>query len=68
VTFAFPFGKKFYFCAKYQTMNYEENNNHESMASEPSEALYGLDYLKKLHEGMSFEDLRAAYIQEKYGI
>ena len=49
-------------------MNYEENNNHESMASEPSEALYGLDYLKKLHEGMSFEDLRAAYIQEKNGI
>ena len=50
-------------------MDYEENNNHESMASEPSEALYGLDYLKKLHEGMpSFDNLHAEYIQERYSI
>ena len=50
-------------------MDYEENNNHESMASEPSAALYGLDYLKNLHDGMPcFDDLRAAYIQEKLGI
>ena len=49
-------------------MDYEENNNQSSMASEPSAAMYGLDYLKKLHKGTSFEDLRAEYIQEKYGI
>lgn len=50
-------------------MDYEENKKQSSMASEPSVALYGLDYLKSLHDGMpSFEDLRAAYVQEKYGI
>lgn len=50
-------------------MDYEENNNHESMASEPSAALYGLNYLKNLHDGMpSFDNLRAEYIHEKYSI
>ena len=104
-------------------MDYEENNNHESMASEPSAALYygsstklresgiipelsrldktdalwiirflqrqlelmktkesriqetdidpmyGLQYLRSIHNGMpSFEELRADYLQEKYGI
>ena len=104
-------------------MDYEENNNHESMASEPSTALYygsstrlresgiipelsrldktdtlwiirflqrqlesmtakepktqetdidpmyGLQYLRSIHNGMpSFEDLRAEYLKEKYGI
>lgn len=39
------------------------------MASEPFAALYGLDYLKNLHDGTpSFDNLRAEYIQEKYGI
>lgn len=39
------------------------------MTTEPSEALYGLDYLKNLLDGMpSFEDLRAEYLLEKYGI
>ena len=104
-------------------MDYEENNNHESIASELSAALYygsstrlresgiipelsrldktdalwiirflqrqlelmkttepriqeididpmyGLQYLRSIHNGMpSFEDLRADYLQEKYGI
>ena len=104
-------------------MDYEENNNQTSVASEPSAAmyygsstklresgiipelsqldrsdtlwiirflqrqlelmraknpqkqetdidpLYGLQYLRSIHEGMpSFEDLRAEYIQEKFGI
>ena len=31
--------------------------------------MYGLQYLRSIHDGMpSFEDLRAEYIQEKYGI
>ena len=31
--------------------------------------LYGLHYLRSIHNGMpSFEDLRAEYLQEKYGI
>ena len=29
-----------YFCAKYQTMDYEENDNQVSRASDPSAALY----------------------------
>ena len=104
-------------------MDYEENNNQASMASEPSAALYygsstrlresgiipelsqldksdtlwiirflqrhlemmrtnepkiqeinidpmyGLQYLRSIHKGMpSFEELRAEYLQEKYGI
>jgi hypothetical protein len=104
-------------------MDYEENNNQVSMASEPSAALYygsstrlresgiipelsqldksdtlwiirflqrhlelmrtnepqlkeinidpmyGLEYLRSIHKGMpSFEELRAEYLQEKYGI
>ena len=50
-------------------MVYEENNNKTSMTSEPSTVLYGLNYLKNLYNGMpSFEDLRAEYLQEKYGI
>ena len=38
--YTFHFGKFLYFCAKYQTMDYEENDNQASMASEPSAALY----------------------------
>ena len=104
-------------------MDYEENNNLVSMASEPSAALYygsstrlresgiipelsqldksdtlwiirflqrhlelmrtnepkiqktnidpmyGLQYLRSIHKGMpNFEELRAEYLQEKYGI
>ena len=104
-------------------MDYEENNNQESIASEPSAALYygsstrlresgiipelsqldksdslwiihflqrrletmrlneireqesaidplfGLQYLRSIHEGMpSYEELRADYFKEKYGI
>lgn len=50
-------------------MDYEENNNQTSMTSEPSTVLYGLNYLKKLHNGMpSFDNLRAEYIHEKYSI
>jgi len=104
-------------------MDYEENNDQVSMASEPSTALYygsstrlresgiipelsqldksdtlwiirflqrhlelmrtnepklkeinidpmyGLEYLRSIHKGMtSFEELRAEYLQEKYGI
>ena len=104
-------------------MDYEENDNHANLASEPSAALYygsstklresgiipelsqldsadalwiirflqrqlesmrdkefkkqetdidpmyGLQYLRSIHNGMpSFEDLRAAYLQEKFGI
>ena len=119
----YHFGKFHYFCTKYQTMDYEENNNQVSMASEPSAALYyglstrlresgiipelsrldksdtlwiirflqrqlelmginepkiqeinidpmyGLQYLRSIHKGMpSFEELRAEYLQEKYGI
>ena len=119
----FHLGKFVYFCAKSQTMDYEENNNQVSMASEPSAALYygsstrlresgiipelsqldksdtlwiirflqrhlemmrtnepkiqeikidpmyGLQYLRSIHKGMpSFEELRAEYLQEKYGI
>lgn len=31
--------------------------------------LYGLQYLRSIHKGMpSFEELRADYLQEKYGI
>ncbi len=31
--------------------------------------LYGLQYLRSIHNGMpSFEELRAEYLQEKYGI
>ena len=50
-------------------MDYKENDNHENVASEPSAVLYGLDYLKNLHEGMpSFDNLHAEYIQERYSI
>ena len=104
-------------------MDYEENNDHANLASEPSAALYygsstklresgiipelsrldktdtlwiirflqrqlesmrakefkmqdtdidpmyGLEYLRSIHKGMpSFEELRADYLQEKYGI
>ena len=104
-------------------MDYEENNDQVSMASEPSAAfyygsstrlresgiipelsqldksdtlwiihflqrhlelmranevkrqetdidpMYGLQYLRSIHKGMpSFEELRAEYLQEKYGI
>lgn len=31
--------------------------------------MYGLNYLKSIHEGMpDYEELRAEYLQEKYGI
>jgi len=41
-------------------MDYEENNNDPT---------YGLQYLRSIHDGMpSFEDLRAEYIQKKFGI
>lgn len=31
--------------------------------------MYGLQYLRSIHNGMpSFEELRAEYLQEKYGI
>ena len=31
--------------------------------------MYGLNYLKSIHEGMpDYEELRAEYIQEKYGV
>jgi len=31
--------------------------------------MYGLEYLRSIHKGMpSFEELRAEYLQEKYGI
>lgn len=36
----FHLGKYSYFCTKYQAMDYEENDNQVSMASEPSAALY----------------------------
>ena len=36
----FHLGKFVYFCAKSQAMNYEENNDQVSMASEPSAELY----------------------------
>ena len=41
VSFALTIQEFFsYFCAKYQTMDYEENNIQASMASEPSAAFY----------------------------
>ena len=31
--------------------------------------MYGLNYLKSIHEGMpDYEELRAEYLQEKYGV
>jgi len=46
-------------------MVYEENNNKTSMTSEPSTVLYGLDYLKNLHNRTpNFEDLRAEYLKK----
>lgn len=104
-------------------MDYEENNNHDNIASEPSATIYygsstklkesgiipelsqldksdalwiirflqrrletmrtnetkkqeptidpmfGLQYLRSIHEGIpGFEELRADYLKEKYGI
>lgn len=41
-----------YFCAKYQIMDYEENDNHASMASEPSAALYYCSSTKLIESGI----------------
>lgn len=43
----------------------------EELNSQKSEIdpMYGLNYLKSIHEGMpDYEELRAKYLQEKYGI
>ena len=48
-----------------ELMRAKDVQKHES-AIDP---LYGLHYLRSIHDGMpSFEDLRAEYIQEKFGI
>ena len=42
----------------------------EIRSQEPDiDPMYGLNYLKSIHEGMpDYEELRAEYILEKYGV
>lgn len=48
-----------------ELMRAKDVQKHES-AIDP---MYGLHYLRSIHDGMpSFEELRAEYLQEKYGI
>ena len=44
--------------------------DNETKKQEPDlDPMYGLQYLRSIHNGMpSFEELRAEYLQEKYGI
>lgn len=44
-------------------------NNDTKVQESNHNSMYGLLYLRSIHEGMpSFEELRAEYLQEKYGI
>ena len=48
-----------------EQMRIEEIRSQES----DIDPMYGLNYLKSIHEGMpDFEELRAEYLQEKYGV
>ena len=48
-----------------EQMRIEEIRNQEPNI----DPMYGLNYLKSIHEGMpDYEELRAEYLQEKYGI
>lgn len=42
----------------------------DAKKQEPTiDPMYGLQYLRSIHEGMPcFEELRAEYLQEKYGV
>ena len=48
----------------------EQMRIDEIKSQEPDiDPMYGLNYLKSIHEGMpDYEELRAEYIQEKYGV
>lgn len=48
----------------------EQMRIEEIRSQEPDiDPMYGLNYLKSIHEGMpDYEELRAEYLQEKYGI
>lgn len=48
-----------------EQMRIEEIRSQES----DIDPMYGLNYLKSIHEGMpDYEELRAEYLQEKYGV
>ena len=48
-----------------EQMRIEEIRNQEPNI----DPMYGLNYLKSIHEGMpDYEELRAEYLQEKYGV
>ena len=48
----------------------EQMRIEEIRSQEPDiDPMYGLNYLKSIHEGMpDYEELRAEYILEKYGV
>ena len=48
----------------------EQMRIDEISSQEPAiDPMYGLNYLKSIHEGMpDYEELRAEYLQEKYGV
>lgn len=48
----------------------EQMRIDEIKSQEPDiDPMYGLNYLKSIHEGMpDYEELRAEYLQEKYGV
>lgn len=48
----------------------EQMRIEEMKDKEPGiDPMYGLDFLKSIHEGMpEFEELRAEYLQERFGI
>jgi hypothetical protein len=48
----------------------EQMRIEEIRSQEPDiDPMYGLNYLKSIHEGMpDYEELRAEYLQEKYGV
>ena len=48
----------------------EQMRIEEIRSQDPNiDPMYGLNYLKSIHEGMpDYEELRAEYLQEKYGV
>lgn len=48
----------------------EQMRIEEIRSQEPDiDPMYGLNYLKSIHEGMpDYEELRAEYLQEKHGV